>query len=53
MMKWHRHSGIEVVHNLPSTRRAFLYETPVLCPDLSKYLDYKTDNELAVSLSLY
>ena len=51
-MKWHRHSGIEVVHNPPSTRRAFLYETPVLRQDLSKYLDYKTDNELAVSLSL-
>ena len=51
-IEWHRHNGILDIFLWRDEKRAFLYPTPVLRQDLSKYLDYPYHNELAVSLIL-
>ena len=50
-INWLRHNGLHIVETLYA-RREYLYETPVLRDDLSKYLDYPTNNNLGLSLSL-
>ena len=51
IVKWHRHNG---TNRFPKeySRRDFLYPTPVLRHNLSKYLDYPTNTDLGVSISL-
>lgn len=51
-LQWHRVHGTEPVEVFPEIRRPFLYETPVLRQDIGRYLDYDTNNALAVSLNL-
>ena len=51
-MLWHRWNGTETIDKPNYTKRPYLYELPVLRQDISDYMDYPTEDELAVSLIL-
>ena len=49
---WHKHDGIENIQNGDVKKRPFLYPTPVLRQDISKYLDYPVNSDMGVSIYL-